>query len=130
MATLTDERLDEIEKAAQAATPGPWQMQDSCSWRRIGGVSNSGVIGDGNVIRPTKHPRDGWPDLEDSTGGKNLKFITMLDPTTVLSLVAQARRNRRVEEAAKLVVTAWEFGLAVPYGTLRTALKETADANC
>lgn len=39
-------------------TPGPWEVQTSCSWRRIGTPGH-----DGNVICPTVNPRDGHPDL-------------------------------------------------------------------
>jgi hypothetical protein len=46
--------------SASKHTPGPWVLQDGCSWRRIG---TAGPLGhDGNVLRPFV-ARDGHPDL-------------------------------------------------------------------
>ena len=39
-------------------TPGPWEIHDSCSWRRIGTPGK-----DGNVLCPTTHPVDHHVDL-------------------------------------------------------------------
>ena len=46
-------------------TKGPWQIQTSCSYRRIGNNE-----GDGNVCYPTNQ-RDGHPDLCFPNGGFN-----------------------------------------------------------
>jgi|SRR6478736_6365006 len=47
-------------------TPGPWEIQTSCSFRRIGNSS-----GDGNVCYPTNQQSDGHPDLCFPNGGFN-----------------------------------------------------------
>lgn len=44
-------------------TPGPWKIQTSCSFRRIGNN-----MGDGNVCYPCNQP-DGHPDLTFQNGG-------------------------------------------------------------
>lgn len=49
---------DELERLAEKATPGEWEVQDGCSWRRVGTRGR-----DGNVICPTNHPADRHPDL-------------------------------------------------------------------
>jgi hypothetical protein len=47
-------------------TRGPWEIQTSCSFRRIGNSS-----GDGNVCYPTNQQSDGHPDLCFPNGGFN-----------------------------------------------------------
>lgn len=49
--------LNEMEQRANAATPGPWEFQTGCSWRRFG------AHGDGDVCCPTNHPIDNHVDL-------------------------------------------------------------------
>jgi len=46
-------------------TPGPWSIQTSNSYRRIGNN-----MGDGNVLSPCNQP-DGHPDLYFQNGGFN-----------------------------------------------------------
>ncbi|GEM_PF-5731552 len=77
-------KLDELEALARAATPGPWLLQDSCSWRRIG--TDPGSCGD--VLLPVVQS-DGQPDISASRG--NLEYITAVDPTTVLSIIELVR---------------------------------------
>lgn len=49
----------ELRAALEAGpTPGPWRVQDGCSWRRIGSD-----LGDGDILRPVVNQNDGWPDL-------------------------------------------------------------------
>lgn len=86
---LTPDELDGLLAKAEKATPGPWEYQDGCSWRRIGGTKPDGTIGDGNVIKPIVHPRDGWPDIQ---GIESLRFIAACDPDTIRRLVGMARR--------------------------------------
>lgn len=53
--TKAKEALERAEKA----TEGPWEIQDSCSWRRIG---RTPYQRDGDVLCPTNQT-DGHPDL-------------------------------------------------------------------
>ena len=65
--------LEAIRGRAEKATPGPWVVQNGCSWWRIGTLDR-----DGAVLCPTKHPRDGQPDLTAGRGEDlqdNLDFI-------------------------------------------------------
>lgn len=57
---LDDDAVGEIEARANAATPAPWMVQDSCSWRRIGTAE---PYADGNVICPITQYGDNHPDL-------------------------------------------------------------------
>lgn len=81
---MTD--LSAIRARLEAATPGPWEVQDSCSWRRIG-QSPPHRYDDGNVVRPTNHPVDHHPDLQASR--EDLEFIAHApqDITDLLALV-------------------------------------------
>lgn len=51
--------VQEARELISKATPGPWAVWDSCSWRRIG---TREPFADGNVICPIIQ-RDGHPDL-------------------------------------------------------------------
>jgi hypothetical protein len=89
---LSDLKLEEWERIAREATPGPWELQDGCSWRRIGTRWH-----DGNVLCPTNHPTDHHPDLCAGRGEDvyaNLRHITTFDPPTVLSLLSALKEAR------------------------------------
>lgn len=79
---------DELRRLATKASQGEWQLQDGCSWRRIGTPEK-----DGAVLCPTK-ASDGHPDLI-STDGKtyeNLRYIAACAPATVLALLDERDR--------------------------------------
>lgn len=81
--------LDALEKLADEATPGPWIVQDGCSWRRIGTRH-----GDGDVLCPTNHHRDNHPDLTAGRGHDtyaNLNFIAAANPATIKALIAELK---------------------------------------
>lgn len=50
--------LGRLREVVGAATPGEWEIQDGCSWRRIGTPGNNG-----NVLCPYNSPTDNHPDL-------------------------------------------------------------------
>lgn len=79
------QNFKQLRTLAQEATPGPWRLQDGCSWRRIGTK-----FGDGDVLRPTKNPHDGWPDLDGRRA--TMEYIAACDPQTVLTLLAELDR--------------------------------------
>lgn len=84
--------LDALENLADEATPGPWMVQDGCSWRRIGTRH-----GDGDVLCPTNHHRDNHPDLTAGRGHDtyaNLHSIAAANPATIKSLIAELREAR------------------------------------
>jgi len=78
-------RIAEIRKRLAEASPGPWELQDSNSWRRIGSH-----WGDGNILRPTNHPRDNHPDLDATY--ETLRFIAAApeDIRFLLSLISES----------------------------------------
>lgn len=55
---MTDQELDRLEALLAQATPRPWALWDSCSWRRFGSEATGREI-----ITPTNHPGDGHVDL-------------------------------------------------------------------
>ena len=101
--TLTSAELDELERLAKAATPGPW-FQTGAPWFRDG----SGVLAgspDGNVaylIADTDDfglPRDeyeGFPlgDKEDDAA-----YIASANPATILRLLSLARAGLEAGKA-------------------------------
>lgn len=65
--------LARLRELLGKATPGPWELQDGCSWRRIGTRD-----GDGTVLCPTNSSHDRHPDLTCGRGEDlyaNLRLI-------------------------------------------------------
>lgn len=85
--TLTPERIAALRAAAEAATPGPWEVQDGCSWRRIGRRHPDGR--DGDVLCPIVQ-RDGHPDLLATP--TTLAYIAAASPDLILALLAERDR--------------------------------------
>lgn len=85
---------DELAALDAAATKGPWEIQDGCSWRRIGTVDE-----DGGAICPVKS-RDGHPDLVAWHGDiyANLRIVTYLR-NHVPDILALIDENERLREA-------------------------------
>ena len=63
--------LADLAALLRAATPAPWEVQDGCSWRRIGHVA------DGDVLSPT-NAYDGHPDLTGRNRDADLALIVAL----------------------------------------------------
>lgn len=89
MSRKTATLIASLRELLARATPGPWQLQDGCSWRRIGTAGR-----DGNVLCPSTYSRDdNHPDLTAGKGEDlyaNLRLIvaavnalpTLLDTLT------------------------------------------------
>lgn len=75
--------VQQLRERASRATPGPWELQTSNSWRRIG--TAGGRFADGDVLAPTTHRGDNHPDL--AARQEDLDFIVAADPATVLALL-------------------------------------------
>lgn len=82
--------LDELERLAKVATPGPWRWWTSCSFRRL---SSDETGSDGDVLHAVVH-RDGVSDIQGSDADR--EFIAAANPETVLALV---KRVRELEKA-------------------------------
>lgn len=90
---ISDERIAEIEAGCEGVTPGPWMVQDSNSWRRIGRRYEGQ---DGGVLCPIKQ-NDGHPDLCAGRGQdtyKNLRHIANCDPDTIRAMAKEIRESR------------------------------------
>jgi hypothetical protein len=88
--------IDELRRLLARATPGPWQLQDGSSWRRIGTRD-----GDGVVLCPTVHHRDNHPDLTAGRGHDlyaNLSLI-IAAVSALPWLLDQAERVKALEAA-------------------------------
>jgi hypothetical protein len=59
-----------VRKVCEAATPGPWQVYDSCSWRRIGLAREHKEI-----LWPSTNRSDGHPELDGINREADLEFI-------------------------------------------------------
>jgi len=75
---LTPEKLDEIERLAELATPGPWELKDG----RTDTIENA----QGYPVC-TVH----WHPNERYSHGTRAAYIAALDPATVRELVRLAR---------------------------------------
>jgi len=83
---MTD--IDELERLAEAATPGPW-----CD-RGFGGIQpESG----GSLVAVTVTKGGCLPDYVE-----NSAYIAAANPTAILELVAEVRRLRDYEEMARM----------------------------
>ncbi len=88
-------KLTELEAAARAATPGPWILATSNSWRRY--LSQTGH----SVCEPTKQA-DGHADLWFRNGGvdgPDALYIAAMSPDVALKLIAVAQAAPAVVEA-------------------------------
>lgn len=89
----------ELQGLLAGATPGEWQIQDGCSWRRIGTAFH-----DGDVLCPTNSRTDGHPDLvaDDGKLYANLKLIVAAVnalPELLASLTAKDAEIAALTEA-------------------------------
>ena len=104
--TLTPEKLDEIERLAERATPGPWELRDADNGPHIVArlPENEGKRWDDPVIcnlYGDVTPEDSvtiGPWLETLPNAlANAQLIAALDPATVRELVRLARIGERHE---------------------------------
>jgi hypothetical protein len=98
---VTDDALDDLERKAKAATPGPWTREKPPSnedgWA-------TGVVVAGTPGRQTVYanpPGGSFPSAD-------CDFISAANPAVVLALVAELRRLRELEQAVES--TTAEFG--------------------
>lgn len=111
--------LDELERLAKAATPGPWRWWTSCSFRRL---SSDATGLDGDVLHAVTHV-DGVADVIGTEATK--EFIAAANPSTVLALVERLREaENALRGAASFVQLALRHadwceggrkGMHVPY---------------
>lgn len=97
MSGMTSERLEELRRIAEAATPGPWtspwEQKDGLDPEEYGfyGASGDKIVG---LLWC-----DGW-HLECSE--ENARHIATFDPPTVLALLDEIERLRQTVDALQL----------------------------
>lgn len=120
--------LDELERLAKAATPGPWSIDESqyADWGRVLG-------GDGRPVADTCRPCR----MDDAAAarrekrqplavGANAAFIAAVHPATILELITEARATRT---ASSHVVACWEDVSAGCVGDAINELKKVLEVN-
>lgn len=106
----------ELRAAIDAGpTPGPWRVQDGCSWRRIGSD-----LGDGDILRPVVNQNDGWPDL--AARQETLNYIAAANPSVIRALLAERDALRHALETMVEMVEMNGFGRAYAMNVARAAL--------
>ena len=98
MTAPTKDRLAEIRGRLEAATPGPWEIHDSCSWRRIG---RRHPHKDGDILCPTNDRSDGHPNLNV----KPEDLILMAHAPTDIAWLLEENELLRRDHADGLKVT-------------------------
>ena len=88
--TVTDELLAELEEAASNATAGPWSYDGSyvCTMRQ-----------DGETVYV-----ESWNPVADALLSKNVKYISVANPSTITALTAELRRLRAENAELERVV--------------------------
>jgi hypothetical protein len=94
---MTEQELQAIEALAAAATPGPWEAGNDIGEGEVYGVDGYAVVG---------AAAQAWTRREVDA---NTRFIAAAR-TAVPALVAEVRRLRRVEDAAKALSAAQRSG--------------------
>jgi hypothetical protein len=93
--------VEALRRLLEKATARPWELQDGCSWRRIGTRGH-----DGNVLCPSVYSnRDNHPDLVAGRGEDvydNLRLIVAL-VNAAPALIASAERASRLEAAFQYI---------------------------
>lgn len=88
MQPLTRDELDNLERLAEAATPGPWVQSALAELYIV-------PAGDALVIASVgEYADDGSLDLKFHNSTHNQSFIAAANPDTILRLIAMARRAR------------------------------------
>lgn len=112
------EALKALAEDTQINTGGTWTLQTGCSWRRIGNE-----FGDGNVLRPCIHQRDGWPDL--SAAPFVLEYLVAAQPSAILELIADYEALLAERDALKAAVNRHEAAMAEVMRQVDGNIRET-----
>ena len=135
MPDLTPEKLAELRRLAEAATPGPWEAFGAVDGRR--GERWLGVTTD---MRATESARAGDVFAAQDCTRQDALFIAAANPAAVLGLLdhlahmREARDNARaeVERLTALVEAVREYAAArqanIDHGPLLSARKAAHDA--
>ena len=108
MSGMTSERLEELRRIAEAATPGPWEIPVANVFRVVAPKARHHNPPSG------KAPPYPWAIIADAdtegTSGEqaasNMQYISAFDPPTVLALLDEIERLRRGREVLAEVLKA------------------------
>lgn len=91
--------LDDLERVAKAATPGPWRVE--------GFVKRGGAIA--KIISHGLNAQGDGPAgyVGDTYGEADAKFVAALNPAVCLALISRARGAERLEEMLALTQELW-----------------------
>ena len=97
---ISDERLAELRETAEAARPGPWEVQNR-------GVTI--VQENGTSVKPLIALALGSEPAPDDL--RNFPHIAAFDPPTVLALIAEVAEYRTREAESELETDIWHAGI-------------------
>src|SRR5690606_3798435 len=103
MSGMTSERLEELRRIAEAATPGPWGMNPE-----------NGLVDEAATLTPVCGMV--WVRTEEQTLA-NATHIASFDPSTVLVLLDEIERLRRERAVLAEAVMGWQRYLERDVGT-------------
>src|SRR5690606_9694420 len=109
MSGMTSERLEELRRIAEAATPGPWGMNPE-----------NGLVDEAATLTPVCGMV--WVRTEEQTLA-NAMHIASFDPSTVLVLLDEIERLRREREAALDILSRKDIGDGAKVEGVRLILK-------
>lgn len=120
MANLTSERLQELRRIAETATPGPWRI--------IPGTNVFSVVAP--ETQNQRYPYYRWAVIADtdpsSVDGEqavaNACYIAAFHPSTVLAMLDEIERLWREREVLATAVMGWQRYLERDLGTGRVHL--------
>lgn len=105
--TIMTDRWDDLDRAAEAATPGPWQSKD------LGRGSGASAFG----CYVVDAVESGYPGamLEGLRSEADARYVAHADPSTIRELIADNRRLREALAGAVTVLGALRFnGQPIP----------------
>ena len=85
--TIDDDKLDELERCAEAATEGPWMNE-------FEGVYTDPRPANEATMVATAEREEVFPELGSRPADIDAMYIAAADPPTVLALVEEVRRLR------------------------------------
>lgn len=97
--------LDELDRLANAAPSGQWEVWTSNSWRRVYADQGREKV---RVIEPCSHPMDSHPDLMFGPGVA--AWLEGFTPDVARDLIAEVRRLRAQQYELMGVVADVEVG--------------------
>ena len=111
---MTAERLAELRRIAEAATPGPWRIPGAHVFRVVAPETQN----QGDPYYPWAVIADADPhSVDGEQAAVNACYIAAFHPPTVLALLDEIERLRREREVLAEAVMGWQRYLERDVGT-------------